>query len=130
MRKMLYCSGKHISSGEPLVYWGGFEKSRLKKRFRSCCSLCGDSLAPILGVVFGVGPLLSPAGSVQLLESFLSSENFSTGIMAVARIKVVFSIVVFFSTPSIAKVFYSLVVMWHYVCNTYPVQRTSSSLVA
>ena len=46
--------------------------------------------------MFGVGPLLSPTGSVQFLNPLLGTENLSTGVMAIARIEVVFGVVVFF----------------------------------
>ena len=78
-------------SDVPLVYLGGFEKSRLKEKKEkkrlggiSCSGSLGcNLLTPVFGVVFGVWPLLSPTGSVQFLDPLLGTEDLSTGVMAI-----------------------------------------------
>ena len=80
----------------PCMY-GGFKKSRLKKKKlgagRHCTSgsflrsLCHDPLAPVVLVSLAVRPLLSLAGAVQLLQSLLTAQNFTARVVLVAGVE-------------------------------------------
>ena len=97
---------KGKSGRRPLCTIGGFEKSRLKKKIRllrTLCSsrphafrgpLCSNPLAPVVEVSFGVRPLLPPAGAIQLFQPLLRSQNFSAGVVPIARVEIVLGTVI------------------------------------